>query len=580
MQPARPNPRPTRTGSEGHQLRALTAVFLARFFEGEATAGPTDLRQSFFWLTAALATPGIFLPLWMYFRWSGIVRAGGLQALHRATLFDKTLYVDLTIVAMGLLSAMVWQALLVDRRDGLVLGGMPVRGRTISAAKLTALGLYVALLSVGMHGPATLLYGLGFGSLESGTAVVRNMLALLLTGTAVNAFVFATVTGIQSAALALLGPRRLARVSPILQIACVGASMLALVWIPDSLAAVAQIPGGEPAAIAAAARMPMLWFVGLYEQIAGTYQQTAPLAWRAGTALAVAVAVLVATYHVASQRTLKAAVEGTGSARGRWARAAASRLTTLISRGSHVRACLQLLLATMSRVHQHRLILSLTIGVALAGVVPMAAGYLDALERATTYEAPLSSVAAPLLVMALLIGGLRVIVAMPSELPASWVFAAAASPMLAGRNAARGLLIAIGVVLPLGLVTPLWLWAWGPAKTAGHLLASGLGGLTLVEVSLWGFVGVPCAKALATSRADLQMRWPLYLLGLYLFTRTFASWQLMGLAQPRFWPMVFVPPVAFWWLARQGSRSAAHANGVSGDPHGMLALDLTIAGRR
>ena len=39
--------------------RTLTAAFLARFFESETTVGPTDMRQSLFWLVAFLATPGI-----------------------------------------------------------------------------------------------------------------------------------------------------------------------------------------------------------------------------------------------------------------------------------------------------------------------------------------------------------------------------------------------------------------------------------------------------------------------------------------------------------------------------------------
>src|SRR4029453_11371194 len=41
------------------QVGVLIRVFLGRFFENEATAGPTDLRDSFFWLIAALAAPGL-----------------------------------------------------------------------------------------------------------------------------------------------------------------------------------------------------------------------------------------------------------------------------------------------------------------------------------------------------------------------------------------------------------------------------------------------------------------------------------------------------------------------------------------
>ncbi len=122
---------PPQRPAEGAQLRVLQATFLGRFFENEAT-GSSDLRQSFLWLIAALATPGFFLPLYhTEVRWYEITLRHGLEALRAYALFDKALYLNLTRVLITLLAAIGWHALLIDRRDGLILGGLPLRLRTI-----------------------------------------------------------------------------------------------------------------------------------------------------------------------------------------------------------------------------------------------------------------------------------------------------------------------------------------------------------------------------------------------------------------------------------------------------------------
>ena len=51
------------------QLDALARAFFVRFFESEITTGTDDLKQFFFWLLAALAIPGLFIPWIMAFDW-------------------------------------------------------------------------------------------------------------------------------------------------------------------------------------------------------------------------------------------------------------------------------------------------------------------------------------------------------------------------------------------------------------------------------------------------------------------------------------------------------------------------------
>ena len=83
-------------------------------------------------------------------------------------LFDKMFYLTLTSVAMGVVSVAVWNALIVDRRDGFILGVLPVRRSAIVAAKLLSLAAYVGALNLGMHAGAALLFGAALGEGRAG----------------------------------------------------------------------------------------------------------------------------------------------------------------------------------------------------------------------------------------------------------------------------------------------------------------------------------------------------------------------------------------------------------------------------
>src|SRR6185503_9152709 len=143
----------------------LVETFLARFFENEVTAGRTDLRHSFFWIIAVLAGPGFLGVVYRHFAWSEYAMRRGADALAGYVLFDKALYLAVTLVAIGFVSAVAWPSLTIDRRDGLILGALPIRLRSIVTAKLNALGIYIVILSAGMHALTALLVG---GALNAG----------------------------------------------------------------------------------------------------------------------------------------------------------------------------------------------------------------------------------------------------------------------------------------------------------------------------------------------------------------------------------------------------------------------------
>jgi hypothetical protein len=567
------------------QLGTLGRTFLARFFENEAAGTTTDAREGFFWLIAALATPGIFLPLWMYFRWEAVAAMHGIAGLRVSLLFDKTIYLGVTTTGIALLSAMIWHTLIVERRDALILGALPVRGRTITSAKLMALAAYIGMVSAGMHGVSAVLFGLGLSSIDTWSMLLRFTSAHMVAAIALNVFVFASVIGVQNSAIVLLGPQRFSRLSSVLQVLVVGAGIAVLLVLPRMVQQAPSLvtsPDGLGVLSSWIYWSPPMWFLGLNEVITGTASPAMQaLALRAVVALTAAVGVALLAFPISAARTMAAAVEGCVTSRSRRLGAASAWLIRAIGLTPSRRGALQFTMAALARTHQQRLILAVTLGTAISVVAPTAVMYFDGTNLNAWYfrgwqAPPESLIAAPLLWNFIVVLGMRAAMAFPSELPAAWLFQVAPAPMFVGRNAARSLLVLAGVVAPLTAGALVWyrIWPWFYATPA--LIACLLGMLAVVDAALWGFVGIPCAKALATQRSSLTSRWPALLVFVYFYAYAFPQWQILATKGPGWWVML-VPPALIFAGVHAGSKSAARANGLSGDPYGYLTLNLSVS---
>jgi hypothetical protein len=562
------------------QLGVLTRAFLARFFENEAAGTTTDAREGFFWLIAALGTPGIFLPLWMYFRWAEVAAIRGLPSMHVALLFDQTIYLGITAVGVALLTAMVWHTLIIERRDALILGSLPVRRRTVTIAKLAALTAYIALISVGMHGIAALLYGFGLSSLESWDRLLRFTTGQMSASVLLNCFVFFAIVGAQNAVIAIVGPRRFARVSSLLQVGVVGAGVGLLLLLPFMVGHADALAERVPAYPRAMDWLPPVWFLGLHQVVSGTDAPAmGPLAARALVGTGAALALTLVSFPIAGARIMRAAVEGQVTRQSSQLTHAARWLVAAIGLTPQRRGALQFTLAALARTHQQRLILAVTVGAGLAIVMPAAVLYLEGANLGFwTHRGwrppPVSLVAAPLLWNFVIVCGMRAAMALPSELPAAWLFSVAPAPMFVGRHAARSLLVLPGVILPLAVAALVWYRVWPAGLVTGALVAEALAMMAVVDGALWGFVGIPCAKPLTPHRSGLASRWPALLVVLYVYAYLFPQW--LGAATVFHWVTVLIPPALLFAGVHAGSKSAARANALSGDPHGYLTLDLNV----
>jgi hypothetical protein len=501
--------------SERQQIGALGRAFLARFFDNEISDGSQDLTRSFIWLIAALAMPGFILPNITMNVWDLIGRGpgpfGGPQFLSMVSATLRVFSLGLTMLSVGAVAVVTWQALLIDRRDVLVLGSFPLRNRTLMAGKLLALVLFFAMLSVGMQSLGSIFFGLHIGGPAGEVHALRLAGSHFLVSTLAGLFVLLVVLAVQSVAMLICGPRLFAHASPVLQMGMVGALLALFILLPsiaDAAVATMYRIGRSPAA-PWILYTPPVWFLGLYDQFLGSDTPlTRRLSTTAGLALAVAGSLTALAYPLAFRRIVRDALLSTAVPQRRSViRRAAALVPVLVTRDPVQRATIQFALSVFGRVGMHRLVLSTGVGTALAlAVTIVGASTVRVIEAPTAGLLSLGTVS-----MLCLLVAVRVAMAIPVELSGAWLFLAATSAGWTGyRTATRRLLWALGVVPPVAVSAVAFAAAWGPIVSLRHtgLLLSEA--VLLTELLLIGLAAPPCTTPYEPGRARLASHWPVY----------------------------------------------------------------------
>jgi hypothetical protein len=262
-----------------------------------------------------------------WFDWGRISFDYGTEVLRQVTAVDRFTYVTCGMVASGAVGVLVWNSVLIDRRDALILGALPVRGATVVTAKLLGLVTYVGIIAGAMH----LLASLTFGTLladDSFARLGRGILAHFAASFSASVAVLLGIAAMQAVVLALAGPGRFRRLSSWLQVGLVFAVLATLLSIP-TLASTIQTglrgarayyqgrqltvelagSGDRTSLPAWLEATPPAWYFAAYEVALGTDDPALHrLALRAVGATAIAVLLTVVVYPLAYRRLMVAAV--------------------------------------------------------------------------------------------------------------------------------------------------------------------------------------------------------------------------------------------------------------------------------
>jgi len=535
--------------SERRQFGLLYRDFLFRMVDLELFSSHGDIGKLLGQGGALLAAFSFVMTVLMVPRY--MTSRLPVEGLAVAAWGDEEFLISTTLAVAGLFAVVAWNAVLPDRRDAFVLGPLPVRIRTVFAAKVTAMisGLGVSILAVNVF------TGMAFPTFGAG---LRALAAYWTTMAAAGVFVFASLLALQGFAAHLLSYRRFLRISGVLQTVALFV-ILSCYFLTPSLATPHQLAAPENQRLFA--WLPSFWFLGFFQELRGSTDAVfAPLAVQAVRNLSIASAFALSTYTLMYFRHMRRIVEEPDIAPADRARnrSAVAALAARCMAKPLDRAILLFTARTMARNRQQRFLLAAYAGAGFA----ISFSYV----RQLTYSfglGPLGRVTPQGLTVSLVlllftVVGARAVFALPVALRANWIFRLTAvhSPP-AYFTAVRKSLLALAA-LPLWAVTAvIYLAIWPVRAAVGHLVVLAVAGVLLVDLSLHEFRKIPFTCSYLPGKANLKVKFGIYA-GAFVFGLSIvAALEYVALRTPvRFLFFLAVALTVAWWAHRRWAEFA------------------------
>lgn len=547
-------------GRERRQFRALMRLFAYRFFDTDILSVRGDLSSLLAQFAALLAALSLVIVLAVAPKYMDLYQHLTAAQLRAAAWSDQEFLLATSMAIIGVFTLLLWDALFPDRRDCLILGAMPVRIRTLFAAKLAALGaaLALAVLAVnslsGLVCPFLIVPG-ATGALSAARDFAAFWVAILLA----SGFVFLLLLCVQGVTLQVLPHHVFQRWSSYIQTAAFFV-VLTLYFLAPPLA--------HPHALAAPenrlwyALIPSYWFFGLFQALTGsTDPALVALARRAVAGVASTALIAFGVYGLSYARQMRRTVEQSGITPSQRPVVPWTALARVFCRRAPERAMLAFIGRTIARSRQHRLLLAIYAGMGMAYVFSQVA-YVLYHFRASAYGAIESraetELGIPLILLFFLIVGVRVSFSIPIELRANWLFRLTDS---SGRgvflDAARKALVLFTLAPVTAIAAPAYLALWPWPRALEHVAFLAVFGLLVIELALIRFAKVPYTCSYLPGRANLKIMFGVYWGLLIIVSELVTSVEQAALRHPASYVKLMACTVAAWLIVARRARGAA-----------------------
>jgi len=342
---------PAEFEDEPSQFRALVRHFLQRFFTNEMASNDRDTKTLLVQAACTIGMPGFVVALYLYtpYHMPHQVRS------YWAQVGDHYFYALYSMVAMGIVTIFEWDLLFPDLLDVFVLSPLPTRTSKMLGARVTAIFLLMgaALFDSNFLAPIVL------PAAVDPPHLLRFWAAHLLAVAASGVFGAAFLLALEGVLLGLMGDRFFRRISLWLQGFFVVALLTLLFLYPATASSLGAVLQSNSRLVS---WIPSFWFLGIYQRIldgsstAPVFVYIARIGWMA---LAIAVALAVASYPLAWWRKTRGLVEGAARReRQSWIPRPARRvLHATLARTPVCRAIWQFIGQNLLRVPRYRMVL-------------------------------------------------------------------------------------------------------------------------------------------------------------------------------------------------------------------------------
>lgn len=499
------------------QYTILSAHFFGRLFRNETVDFEDQMKEK---LYVALTLLAVFFA---WASWLMLFKYHFVADLNRSWQ-EKNYIFTLMMLVFALITLLEWDILFPDRQDFLNLTPLPVRLRTVFAAKLASFVMFVGLFSAAMMSVSAVLFSIYLAEWRANSLVLagRYVVSHVLAGFAAALVVFFTFVFLQFLLMALLPHGLYKRVSlgvRFLLIAALVFLLLSFIAAPSVLGRSFHDLGDlKESGDMFMFRFPPLWFVGLYEVLLGTRDAVFIAEARtAGLSLLAALLAFAAasglSYHRHLRKTLEVQKSGPAFFRVRegWRKA----LAATVLRTPEERTVYGFFADTLRASSKHRTAFSYYLAVGAAAILLLAVAYRQAFRMLTPDNGFL--LAQPLLLAFTIIAGIRVLVDQPAASEANWVFRMTETGTT--RRYLDGLkkAVFIKLILPLFLaVFVLHAFLWDPGLAFVHAAFGTVVSGLAVAAAFYHYRKVPFACTYVPGKIKLHFTAIPALIGLLL----------------------------------------------------------------
>jgi hypothetical protein len=481
-------------------FKILWRVFLEQFAANESATSDIQMRRAIIGVIAFLIVPGLFLMMRTMSKYElmlMVARARNMPQLIETELAQlAVLFVSYSMITTGLLTVFIWDTLVFDKRDAMVLGPLPLGGWTIVGAKLAALATFLVGTALAVNVTSGLPFAFVTGAPEG--HILRHLAGHLSATIGGAVFMFSSLVVVRGLLVLLVSPQFAATAGSFLQFVFLSA-VLCFMMVPTATGEVTP---------------PISWFAGLFELIRGSGQRNiAGLAQQALLVLPLSVAGAIAITFAGYWKQMRSALAPSARV------AASARIRRLLAallsgRDRVARATSDFVLTTLarSRVQQAPVAIAASLGVAIISVA-LATREGGVAELRTPRTAVLWM---PIVLGYWIVVGLRASFAMPTELRAAWAFRVHSRlPSASYWSGVRAAMFAfaIGPALFVDAFVVLPLLGWRVAVVHALVVCVAIA-ITAQFASLL-VDGVPFTRAYPPGHAKLKTRWQLYLVGMW-----------------------------------------------------------------
>jgi hypothetical protein len=550
-----------------NQLGALIRHFFGRFFDNEFVAQNAEIQVTVTKILALLASPGIILPFLRYTTYLGL-DAYPPEMRYPMLWSDRCLYLSFSMLVMGAVTVLEWDALFPDRRDYATLMPLPIHSRTIFLGKVAALALFVIAFTASVNLVSTVTFpAVSYRGPWQG--LVLTMVVHGISILASSAFAFLFLVALEGVLLNVLSVRWFRRLSAYVQ----GVMIFVLLWLfflfPNVASSVAQLKAQGSWVLRA---FPPAWFLGLNEVMLGSRDAVfVALSHRAEIALGLVTLIAGLSYTVAYSKHVRRTLESTegGDSNRSAMQERIGLLADWIAPDSVERGTLAFIGKTMARSSKHRIFLAAYAGVGFA----LAAQVMPAVKNRDAW------LSLPLVVGFFLLSGMRFIFTIPSELPANWQFRVSDTDrQRAALNGTRTAMRWFGVAPLFLALSPFYFVWWTPGIALANLIFSITISVLLIEVLTMELRKIPFTCSYPPGKANVTILWIGYWAGFLMYAFSMANLESWMVKRPSrlvvFYLIVAGILAGFeWWRRRADAVGVVLIFDDAADP-AVLTLGL------